>query len=193
MMKEKRLPKGFFSAPEKRDIIRGYKITGEWYLMAKEMTKERQEQLSNRLVMNFGILLGAALIMLYVNSALRSGGMYRSVTYTILLVLGIIGIAGAIAFFVLGKLKKPKLTNYSAIFLGDAIICAMLYIVKFGWIPGYNTVASVVAVYLAMVLYFIILAIVTAIQLRKPVVKTTGETENVSRHAHKAKKKKKRK
>ena len=59
--------------------------------------------------------------------------------------------------------------------------------------PGYNTVASVVAVYLAMVLYFIILAIVTAIQLRKPVVKTTGETENVSRHAHKAKKKKKRK
>lgn len=161
--------------------------------MAKEMTKERQEQLSNRLVMNFGILLGAALIMLYVNSALRSGGVYRSVTYTVLFILGIVGVVGAITFFVLGKVKYPKMKNYSAIFLGDAVICAMLYIVKFGWIPSYNTVVSVVAVYLAMVLYFAVLAIVTAIQLRKPIVKTAIETEKSAKHAHKGKKKKKRK
>lgn len=160
--------------------------------MAKEMTKERKEQLSNRLVLNFGILLGAALIMLYVNNALRSGGTYRTVTYTILLILGIIGAVGAVGFFLLGKLKLPKLKNYSAIFLGDFIICAMLYIVQLGWIPGYTNVVSVMAVYIAMAAYFIILAIITAIQLRKPVVKVKSgaDTEMKSR---KSKKKKKRK
>ena len=161
--------------------------------MAKEMTKERKEQLSNRLVMNFGILLGASLVMLYVNSALRSGGTYRLVTYTVLLILGIIGIIGAIGFFLLGKLKMPKLKNYSAIFLGDAVICAMLYVVKFNLIPGYDTVASVIAVYLAMALYFVILAVITAIQLRKPVVKTVNEADAAAKAKHKSKKKKKRK
>ena len=161
--------------------------------MAKEITKERKEQLSNRLVLNFGILLGVALIMLYVNSALRSGGIYRTVTYTVLLVLGIIGVIGAVGFFVLGKLKNPKLTNYSAIFLGDIIICAMLYIVKFNLIPGYDTVISVIAVYLAMALYFIVLAIITAIQMRKPIVKVVSEAELEAKTKRKSKKKKKRK
>ena len=124
--------------------------------MAKVMTRERKEQLSNRLVLNFGILLGAALVMLYVNNALRSGGTYRSVTYIVLLVLGIIGAVGAVVFFIIGKWKKSKLKNYSAIFLGTFILCAMLYIVKFNWIPGYTNVISVIAVYVAMALYFIV-------------------------------------
>ena len=158
--------------------------------MAKEMTRERKEQLSNRLVLNFGILLGAALIMLYVNNALRSGGTYRSVTYTVLLILGIIGAVGAVAFFLLGKLKLPKLKNYSAIFLGDFIICAMLYIVKFSWIPGYTNVVSVITVYIAMAVYFIILAIITAVQLRKPIVKVKADSETKSGGNKKKKKRK---
>lgn len=157
--------------------------------MTNEITKERKEQLSNRLVLNFGILLGAALILLYVNNALRSGGTYAGVTYTILLILGIIGAIGAIGFFLLGKFKYPKLKNYSAIFLGDFVICAMLYAAKLSSIPGYGNIEAVIAVYVAMASYFIIMAIITGIQVNKPIAKEKTELDTTK---SKRKNKKKR-
>lgn len=157
--------------------------------MAKVMTKERKEQLSNRLVLNFGILLGAALIMLYVFNALRSS--FANTTFLVLLVLGIVGVVGAVVFFVLGKLKYPKMKNYSAVFLGVAIGCALLYLSKFSFIPYYSKTVAVVTVYIAMAVYFIVLAIITSVQLRKPVVEEKAAQELDSRRRRKKKKKKK--
>ena len=154
--------------------------------MAKTITKERQEQLANRLVLNFGILLGVALIMLYVNNALRSYGVYQATTYTISLILGIIGAAGAVVFFVLGKKKCPKLKNYSAVFLGLFVICALIYLAKLAIIPGYDHIMAVIAVYVAMVVYFIVLAIVTGIMMKRPLEKTAKEEK---KHAKKKKRK----
>ncbi|MBQ4517736.1 MAG: hypothetical protein II997_04015 [Clostridia bacterium] len=148
------------------------------------MTRKQKEQLSNRLVMNFGILLAAGLILLYVNSALRSGIRISNPTYLIILILGIISLALGVYVFVLGKIKKPKLTNYSAIFFGTFISCAVLYVSKFGWIPGFDKMTAVIPVYILMAVYFIVLSIVTAIQLRKPLVKS--ESEKIQ---HKKKKK----
>ena len=156
--------------------------------MAKEMTKERQERLSNRLVLNFGILLGVALVMLYVNNALRSSGI-RTATYTVLLILGIIFALLAIGFYFVGKYKAPKIKKYSPLCLGGFIICAMLYVSSLSLIPGYSNIKAVIVVYIAMAVYFIVLAIVTSIQLKKPVVKEKAAIDG----AKNAKKKNKRK
>lgn len=157
--------------------------------MTKEITKERKEQLSNRLVLNFGLLLAAALILLYVNNALRSGGVYASVTYTVLLILGIIGAIGAIGFFALGKVKYPKLKNYSAIFLGDFVICAMLYAAKLSFIPGYGNIEAVIAVYVTMTVYFIVMAIYTSIIVNKPIAKENEVSDTKSKRKGKKKRK----
>lgn len=139
------------------------------------MTRKQKEQLSNRLVLNFGILLAASLILLYVNSALRSGISVSNTTYTIIQVLGIICLVLGIYFFAVGKTKKCKFKNYSAIFFGVAIGCAILFIAKLGWIPGVDRMNAVVPVYIAMAVYFIVLAIVISVQLRKPLIKTEAE------------------
>lgn len=155
------------------------------------MTKEKKEQLSNRLVLNFGILLAAGLVLLYINSALRSGGKAMNIAYWFLLIVGIISILLGIFLFVWGKLKKPSVKNYSAVCLGTLIGCAALYISKLGWIPGYDKVTAVISVYIAMAVYFIVMAIITAVQLHKPTVKSEAEK---AAHAKKmAGKKKKRK
>lgn len=154
------------------------------------MTRQEKEKLSNRLVLNFGILLAAGLILLYVNSALRSGSSARNIAYWVILIVGIIAALGAAFLFFWGKLKKPAIKNYSAVCLGLFIGCAMLYISKFGWIPGYTHVRAVIAVYIAMAAYFIVLAIITGIMLRKPLIKTEAEKAN---QMMKSKKKKKRK
>lgn len=148
------------------------------------MTRKQKEQLSNRLVLNFGILLAAGLVLLYVNSALRSGIRISNPTYLVIMILGIITLALGIYVLVLGKTKKPRITNYCAIFFGVAIGCAVLYISKFNWIPGIDRMNAVIPVYILMAVYFIVLSIVTAIQLRKPLVKS--ESEKIQ---HKKKKK----
>lgn len=152
------------------------------------MTKEKKEQLSNRLVLNFGILLTAGLILLYVNSALRSGGKTANIAYLVILIAGIVSLALGVFLFVFGKLKKTAVKNYSAVCLGTLIGCAMLYLSRFNWIPGYTKVRAVIAVYLAMALYFIILAIVISVQMRKPLVKSAS-----AKNLHPGSKKKKRK
>lgn len=134
------------------------------------MTRERKEQLSNRLVLNFGILLVAAVVLLYVNTALRNASS-RELTYLIVLIAGIVSAVLAAFLFVWGKLNKPAAKNYSAIPLGVFIGCVILYGSKVVSLPLYNHVNAVIAVYLAMAVYFIVMAIITAVMLRKPLVK----------------------
>ncbi len=134
------------------------------------MTRERKEQLSNRLVLNFGILLVAAVVLLYVNTALRNASS-RELTYLIVLIAGIVSAVLAVFLFVWGKMNKPAVKNYSAVALGVFVGCAILYGSKVVSFPLYNHVNAVIAVYLAMAVYFIVMAIITAVMLRKPLVK----------------------
>ncbi|MBE7048645.1 MAG: hypothetical protein E7393_04670 [Ruminococcaceae bacterium] len=152
------------------------------------MTKEQKEKLSNRLVLNFGILLVAALVLLYVNSALHSGG--RESAYWFILAVGIISVPLGVFLFIWGKLKKSAVKNYSAVCLGTLIACAVLYISKWGLFTLHSG-RAVIAVYAAMAIYFIIMAIITAIQLHKPTVKS--EAEKAAYAKKMAGKKKKRK
>lgn len=136
------------------------------------MTRERKEQLSNRLVLNFGVLLIAAVALLYVNTALRNGGGSRLLAYKFILVIGVISAILAVGLFVWGTIKKNSAKNYSAIGLGVWVGCVMLYASKLiTWFPKYTPVKAVTAVYLAMAVYFIVFAIITAVLLRKPVIK----------------------
>ncbi len=134
------------------------------------MTRERKEQLSNRLVLNFGVLLVAAVVLLYVNTALRNAGS-RELTYLIVLIAGVVSAVAAAFLFIWGKMNKPAVKNYSAIGLGTFIGCALIYASKVVPVPVYDHVAAVITVYIAMAVYFIVLAIITAIMLRKPLIK----------------------
>ncbi len=138
------------------------------------MTKERKEQLSNRLVLNFGILLVAAVVLLYVNTALRNASS-RELTYTIILIAGIVSAALAVFLFVWGKIKGTKAKNYSAVALGAFIGCALLYASKVITYPLYNHIAAVITVYIAMAVYFIVMAIITAVLVNKPTIKNANE------------------
>lgn len=139
------------------------------------MTKEKKEQLSNRLVLNFGILLVGALIMLYVNSSIKS--IYSQIAYTVILVLGILGAIAAVLLFVLGPKKSPKLKNYSAVGLGVFVGAALIYLSKLNLLSFYSKSFAVVTVYLAMLVYFIVMAVYTGIMLRKPTVKDAAAVE----------------
>ena len=68
------------------------------------ITREQKEKISNRLVLNFGILLAGALVLLYVYNFYASG--WNTQLINVLSILGIIFGVAAIAMFVLG-LKKP--------------------------------------------------------------------------------------
>jgi len=127
--------------------------------MNYKLTKEKKEQLLNRLVLNFGILLIGAFLMLYVNGLLR--GSYSKLTYTIILVLGILGAVSAVLLFVLGKKKNLKLKNYSAVGIGVFVAAIILYISKFNLFSFYSKSFAVALVYILMLVYFIILAVYT--------------------------------
>lgn len=152
------------------------------------MTKEKKEQISNRLVLNFGILLAAALVLLYVRSALSSS--ISGITYTILLIIGILCLLGSIVMFVLGKKNETNLKNYSAVPFGVFLGCAVLYVAKLGFIPGYTWKTAVLALYILMAAYFIVMAIITAVLLRKPTIKPVDEREVLRRKNAKKKRKK---
>lgn len=133
------------------------------------MTKERKEQLSNRLVINFAFLLLASMIMLYVRGGIMSSR--PNVAYIVVLILGILGLCASVALFMLGKSKKPVLKNYSAVGLGAFIIALLVYLSKFTILGFYSKSIAITTVYLTMLVYFIIMAIYTFIQLRKPLIK----------------------
>ncbi|MBR7163989.1 MAG: hypothetical protein IKD21_03375 [Clostridia bacterium] len=138
------------------------------------MTREKKEQLSNRLVLNFGVLLIAAVILLYVNTALRNASS-RDLTYLIVLIVGIVSAVFAAFLFIWGKMNKPGIKNYSAIGLGTFIGCALIYASKVVPVPAYDHVMAVITVYVAMAVYFIVMAIITAVMLRKPLVKSESQ------------------
>lgn len=153
------------------------------------MTKEKKEQLSNRLVLNFGMLLVGALIMLYVNSSIKS--IYSQIAYIVILVLGILGVASAVVLYVLGRKKNSKMKNYSAVGLGVFVASVLIYLSKLNLMSFYTKSFAVVAVYLSMLVYFLIIAVYTAIMLRKPTVKDPQALEKAK--ALKKNKKKRRK
>lgn len=135
------------------------------------MTRQEKERISNRLVLNFGILLAGALVLLYVNSALQSNSSATTFVYNALpFVAGISLILGLFLFF-WGKAKKNAAMKYSSICLGTLIASIILYFPKFGLIPGFISKTAVLTVYALMVVYFIVMAVITAVQLKKPLEK----------------------
>lgn len=150
------------------------------------MTKEERENVSNRLVLNFGILLLGALIMLYIYNFLNAG--YTKQTATVVGVVGIISIIAAIVMFVVGKIKKHKILNYSAIPFGMFIAALITYFPRFNLISGFTMKNAVILVFILMLAYFIVLTIINAI-----ILKTHPEApvEKKIKHAKGKKKRKK--
>lgn len=127
----------------------------------KFITKEQKEKVSNRLVLNFGILLAGALIMLYVYNFVSAG--YTSSVQNVLLTLGIIFAVLAVVTFVLGMKKLPSLKKYAPVALGAFIACGVVASTKF--IPAFPIKTAVLSVFILMAAYFIVMAIYTAIYL----------------------------
>ena len=136
--------------------------------MEKFMTKQEREKLSNKLVLNFGILLLGALVMLYVYNFISAG--YVLQTQNTLGIIAIISAVLAIVFFVIGRVKNLKIKNYSAIFLGVAVAGFVTYLPKLSFvqsaIPAFTAKMAVISVFLLMLLYFIVIAIITGITLK---------------------------
>lgn len=142
------------------------------------ITKEQKDKVSNRLVLNFGVLLGGALILLYVYNFYASG--WNTQLINVLSVLGIIFAVAAIAMFILGLKKFPKLKSYASIPLGAFILTALIaYLPKLNFFMAgfsnvfhkhYSTGVAVVVCLILMAIYFIALAIYTAIYLKKHTV-----------------------
>lgn len=154
------------------------------------MTKDEREKISNRLTLNFGILLCGALIMLYLYNFVIAGYAHEVAN-----VVGIVGILSAIAaviMFVLGKKNYPKIKNYSAIFLGMFIAALIVYLPKLPFmanlLPTFTTITAIIAVFILMLVYFVVLAVVSGI-----ILKTHPEAPAEKKKIQHAKGKKKRK
>ena len=128
----------------------------------KFITKEEKERISNRLVLNFGILLAGALAMLYVYNFVAAG--YTSAVENVLFVLAIVFAIATILTFILGKKKFPSLKKYSPICLGIFIACGIVASTKF--INAFPVKTSILLVFILIAVYFAILAIYTAIYLK---------------------------
>ena len=128
----------------------------------KFITKGQKEKVSNRLVLNFGILLAGALVMLYVYNFVSAG--YTSSVKNVLFVLSIIFGVLAVATFVLGAKKFPKLSKFAPVSLGAFIACGIVASTKF--IPSFPIKTSVLVVFILMAVYFIVMAIYTGIYLK---------------------------
>ena len=126
------------------------------------ITKEHKEKVSNGLVLDFGIVLAGALIMLYVYNFVSAG--YVASVQNFMLVMGIIFAVGAVATFVLGKKKCPKLTKYAPTLLGAFVIAAVVASTKF--IPAFPIKTAVIATFILLALYFVVRAIYTGIYLK---------------------------
>ena len=128
----------------------------------KFITREQKEKVSNRLVLNFGILLAGALIMLYVYNFVSAG--YWNSVQNVLLVLGIIFAVGAVATFILGKKKYPCLTKYAPVLLGAFIVSGIVASTKF--ISAFPIKTAVISTFIVMAVYFVVMAIYTAIYMK---------------------------
>lgn len=131
----------------------------------KFITAQQKEKVSNRLILNFGILLAGALILLYVYN-FNSG--YPLQVKSVLGVLGIVFAVITIAMFVLGHVKKSKVKRYSAIPFGAFLSCAIIsYLPKIPFFisryPAFSTNMAIGLILILMALYFVVLAIYTGI------------------------------
>ena len=128
----------------------------------KFITREQKEKVSNRLVLNFGMVLAGALVMLYVYNFV--GGGYQNTIQNLLFVLGIIFGIGAVATFILGKKKFPKLEKYTWILLGAFILSGLVASTKF--IATFPIKTAIYVSFILLAVYFIVMAIYTAIYLK---------------------------
>ena len=132
----------------------------------KFITKEQKEKVGNRLILNFAILLSGALLLLYVFN-FNMG--YPTQVKSVLGVLGIVFAVVGIAMLVFGFVKKnTKLKRYSSIFFGAFIPCALVsYVSKLPLVANsnYTTKTAVGISLILMVVYFVVLAIYTAVYL----------------------------
>ncbi len=151
--------------------------------MTKFMTKEQREKVSNRLILNFGILLCGALIMLYVYNFISAG--YVSQTQNVLGIIAIVSAVIAIVFAVLGKVKNEKFLKAAPVFLGMFIAGAITYLPRL--IPALQAKTAVIIVFLLMLVYFIVMAIITGV-----ILKTHPEQPKEKKAIHHAKKKKRK-
>lgn len=146
----------------------------------KFITQQQKEKMSNRVVLNFGILLAGALVLLYVYNFYVSG--YMLPLFKTLRTLGYIFAVLAAAMFGLSFMKKFRnMRNYAAIPFGAFIATVLLaflpdfttysspFMVQFNNITGkmYDFKMAVLIVIALMVLYFIALSVYTAIYLAK--------------------------
>ena len=143
----------------------------------KFITQEQKEKMSNRVVLNFGVLLAGALVLLYVYNFYVNG--YMLPFYKTLRTLGYIFAVLAAAMFGVSFVEKfRKMRNYAAIPFGAFIATIFLvflpnnysyngFMVQFNNITGkpYYFGTAVLVVIALMVLYFIALSVYTAIYL----------------------------
>ncbi len=152
--------------------------------MTKFMTKQEREKVSNRLVLNFGILLAGALIMLYVWNFISAG--YIRQAQNVCGISAIVAAVLAIVLFVVGTVKKNAMKRYSAVALGVFIAGAIVYLPAVSSLTQKLTILTpknaVIFVFLLMLVYFIVMAIVTGVILKKH---PEAPTEKKIQHAKK--------
>lgn len=142
------------------------------------ITQEQKDKASNRVVLNFGVLLAGALVLLYAYNFYANGWSMQ--LYKVLGVLGYIfaGLA-AVMFGASFTNKFRKIRNYAAIPFGAFIATVFLvylpnnysynaFMVTFNNITGkiYDFKMATLIVCALMVLYFVVLSVYTAIYLK---------------------------
>ncbi|MBQ3181767.1 MAG: hypothetical protein IJB50_03315 [Clostridia bacterium] len=130
------------------------------------LTKEQSEKANNRLVLNFGILLAGALVLLYVFNFAQAG--YPVQVKNVLGVLGIVFLVLAVAMLILGFKKWSKLKTYSAIPFAAIVPCALVsYFHKIPFLtnafPGFTIKNAIIVTLILMAVYFVVLAVYTGI------------------------------
>ena len=130
------------------------------------LTKEQSEKANNRLVLNFGILLAGALVLLYVFNFAQAG--YPVQVKNVLGVLGIVFLVLAVAMLILGFKKWSKLKTYSAIPFAAIVPCALVsYFHKIPFLtnafPGFTIQNAIIVTLILMAVYFVVLAVYTGI------------------------------
>lgn len=159
--------------------------------MKKEITREEREKISNRLVLNFGILLCGALVMLYIYNFVNAN--YIKQTATAVGIIGIIALIATVVFFILSKKKDGKFKTVSAISLG-AFVCALItYIPSLGFVknllPAFTMKTAIISVFILMLVYFVVMCVVTMVTLA--IHPLAPVQKNKIQHAKGKKKKKK--
>lgn len=127
--------------------------------------------------------------MLYVFNFINAG--YIAQTQNFVGVVAALCLIAAIVLFIIGKKKGTKMANYSAIPFGAAIAGAIVYLPRINAISEKITLLTaknaVYLVFILMAVYFIVMAVATAI-----ILKTHPEAPAEKKKIQHAKKKNKK-